>query len=324
MQLKAKVDEVRQCTAKNAEKARCAFARSMSAAVCCYHQERVTGAGARNAALSLSCCVLALCMACVSAAGVHAYSCMFNRIRPTRRVCVGVRDSWLKTVLHGLLVLCRQLRKLKREQEQREFEALQEQGLNPYEIYRVRDAEAAAVQAAAQQAARQKQRKAEIAAALAAEDRAHRKQVAKQEFDRQVRHHAWGSAQQTCHPSTMAANPQLGSQQHIAWQKHSYVSHAQWLYPVCQLTRICKGLCSCADWTTIPTSCNLCCPPPLGGGRLSAADGHHCSAAAHRCLHAQPHADASSRAQPHQPSPCVPLRGSASEACGLWAGQGQP
>lgn len=47
MQLKAKVDEVRQCTAKNAEKARCAFARNMSAAVCCYHQERATCAGAR-------------------------------------------------------------------------------------------------------------------------------------------------------------------------------------------------------------------------------------------------------------------------------------
>lgn len=112
----------------------------------------------------------------------------------------------MKTVLHGLLaVLCRQLRKLKREQEQREYEALQEQGLNPYEIYRVRDAEAAAVQAAAQQAARQKQRKAEIAAALAAEDRAHRKQIAKQEFDRQVCHHAWSCAGPE--HKNMTANP---------------------------------------------------------------------------------------------------------------------
>lgn len=81
----------------------------------------------------------------------------------------------------------RQLRKHKKEQERREFEALQEQGLNPYEVYRVRDAQAAAVAAAAQQAARQQQRKAEIAAALEAEARAHRKQIAKQEFDRQVR-----------------------------------------------------------------------------------------------------------------------------------------
>lgn len=81
----------------------------------------------------------------------------------------------------------RQLRKHKKEQERREFEALQEQGLNPYEVYRVRDAEAAAVQAAAQQAARQQQRKVEIAAALEAEARVHRKQIAKQEFDRQVR-----------------------------------------------------------------------------------------------------------------------------------------
>jgi hypothetical protein len=31
---------------------------------------------------------------------------------------------------------CRQLQKQKRDQEQREFEALQEQGLNPYEVYR--------------------------------------------------------------------------------------------------------------------------------------------------------------------------------------------
>lgn len=82
---------------------------------------------------------------------------------------------------------CRQLRKQKKEQEQREFEALQEQGLNPYEVYRVRDAEAAAAQAVAQQAARQKQRTAEIAAALEAEDRVHRRKVIKQEFDRQVR-----------------------------------------------------------------------------------------------------------------------------------------
>lgn len=88
--------------------------------------------------------------------------------------------------LDCMCVPCRQLRKQKQEQEQREFEALQEQGLNPYEIYRVRDAEAAAAQAAAQQAARQKQRKAEIADALEGEHRAHRKRVAKQEFDRQV------------------------------------------------------------------------------------------------------------------------------------------
>jgi len=82
---------------------------------------------------------------------------------------------------------CRQLRKQKKEQEQREFEALQEQGLNPYEVYRVRDAEATAAHAAAQLAAVQRQRKADIAAALAAEDQAHRKVLAKQEFDRQVR-----------------------------------------------------------------------------------------------------------------------------------------
>lgn len=81
----------------------------------------------------------------------------------------------------------RQLRKQKKEQEQREFEALQEQGLNPYEVYRVRDAEATAAHAAAQLAAVQRQRKADIAAALAAEDQAHRKVLAKQEFDRQVR-----------------------------------------------------------------------------------------------------------------------------------------
>jgi hypothetical protein len=83
-------------------------------------------------------------------------------------------------------VLHRQLRKQKKEQEQREFEALQEQGLNPYEVYRVRDAEAAAARAAAQQEARQTQRQAEIAAALEAEERAHRKRVAKQGFDKQV------------------------------------------------------------------------------------------------------------------------------------------
>lgn len=83
-------------------------------------------------------------------------------------------------------MLHRQLRKQKKEQEQREFEALQEQGLNPYEVYRVRDAEAAAARAAAQQAARQTQRQAEIAAALEAEERVHRKRLAKQEFDKQV------------------------------------------------------------------------------------------------------------------------------------------
>jgi predicted nucleic acid-binding Zn-ribbon protein len=88
--------------------------------------------------------------------------------------------------MHVHVCAHRQLRKQKQEQEQREFEALQEQGLNPYEVYRVRDAEAAAAQAAAQQAARQQQRKAEIADALEAEHRTHRKRVAKQEFDRQV------------------------------------------------------------------------------------------------------------------------------------------
>lgn len=51
----------------------------------------------------------------------------------------------------------------------------------------MRDAEAAAAQAVAQQAARQKQRTVEIGAALEAEDRVHRRKVAKQEFDRQVR-----------------------------------------------------------------------------------------------------------------------------------------
>jgi hypothetical protein len=83
-------------------------------------------------------------------------------------------------------VLHRQLRKQKKEQEQREFEALQEQGLNPYEVYRVWDAEAAAARAAVQQAAQQTQRQAEIAAALEAEEQAHRKRLAKQEFDKQV------------------------------------------------------------------------------------------------------------------------------------------
>jgi hypothetical protein len=85
-----------------------------------------------------------------------------------------------------MCVPCRQLRKQKQEQEQQDFEELQEQGLNPYEVYRVRDAEAAAAQAAAQQAARQQQRRAEIGYALKAEHRVHRKRVAKQEFDRQV------------------------------------------------------------------------------------------------------------------------------------------
>lgn len=81
----------------------------------------------------------------------------------------------------------RQLRKQKKEQEQREFEALQEQGLNPYEVYRVRDAEAAAAAAAAHAAAKQQQRKAEVAAALVAEEKVHRRQREKQDFDQQVR-----------------------------------------------------------------------------------------------------------------------------------------
>jgi hypothetical protein len=36
----------------------------------------------------------------------------------------------------AFLSSCRQLQKQKRDQERREFEALQEQGLNPYEVYR--------------------------------------------------------------------------------------------------------------------------------------------------------------------------------------------
>ena len=81
---------------------------------------------------------------------------------------------------------CRQLRKQKKEQQQREFESLQEQGLNPYQVYRERDADAAATRQAAQLVANQQQRKAEIAVALAAEDKAHRKRLARQEFDKQV------------------------------------------------------------------------------------------------------------------------------------------
>eukprot|EP00879_Flechtneria_rotunda_P027825 GHRR01029829.1.p1 GENE.GHRR01029829.1~~GHRR01029829.1.p1 ORF type:complete len:219 (+),score=88.54 GHRR01029829.1:406-1062(+) len=69
----------------------------------------------------------------------------------------------------------RQLQKQKREQEKHEFEALQEQGINPYEVYRRRDAEAAAAKAAADLAAGQAQRRAAIAAAIAEEENSIRK-----------------------------------------------------------------------------------------------------------------------------------------------------
>lgn len=120
---------------------------------------------------------------------------------------------------HVVCVANRQLRKQKKEHEQREFEALQEQGHNPYEVYRVRDAEAAAAHAAAQLACRQEQRKADIAAALAAEDRARKKLLAKQEYDRKVQQ------QRKC--ST--------EQQIDAWSKQPLV-----------------------DWS-MPGSCQSCC-----------------------------------------------------------------
>jgi hypothetical protein len=80
----------------------------------------------------------------------------------------------------------RQLRKQKEEQERREFELLQEQGLNPYEVYRVRSTEAAAAKAASERAALQQQRRTALAAALSKEEEAHRKQQSRADFDRQV------------------------------------------------------------------------------------------------------------------------------------------
>ncbi|WIA22675.1 hypothetical protein OEZ85_001086 [Tetradesmus obliquus] len=80
----------------------------------------------------------------------------------------------------------RQLQKQKRDQERREFEALQEQGLNPYEVYRLRDAEAAAAKAAAELSQQQAARMRGIAAVLDNEEKEYQKQLARQEFDRQV------------------------------------------------------------------------------------------------------------------------------------------
>eukprot|EP00775_Hariotina_reticulata_P005135 gene5135-5375_t len=80
----------------------------------------------------------------------------------------------------------RQLQKQKREMEKREFEALQEAGLNPYEVYRTRDMEATAARAAAELTARQVERRVKIDEQLAQEDKEYRKKVAKKELNRQV------------------------------------------------------------------------------------------------------------------------------------------
>lgn len=107
---------------------------------------------------------------------------------PGREVAAVLSLLLQQDVLHVVVFVQyrRQLRKQKHEQEQREFEALQEQGLNPYQVYRVRSQEAAAAKAAAALEAVQQQRRAKLAASLASEESTYRKQLARAEFDKQV------------------------------------------------------------------------------------------------------------------------------------------
>jgi hypothetical protein len=127
MSLKSKIDEVRENVGQKADRFRCVGSRSLTVqSVWCtnLYELGIMGATA-YAAQSQQHAVpaydqlstIATCI--VQAAAV--YKCLVGRSCSTFDL---------------VLVPCRQLQKQKRDQERREFEALQEQGLNPYEVYR--------------------------------------------------------------------------------------------------------------------------------------------------------------------------------------------
>ena len=80
----------------------------------------------------------------------------------------------------------RQLQKQKREVEAKEFEALAEAGLNPYQVYRQRDIQAELEAEQSALAAGQAVRQEQVLGRLAAEDREYARKKARAAADAQV------------------------------------------------------------------------------------------------------------------------------------------
>jgi len=106
-----------------------------------------------------------------------------------RRCALMALKGNLDGVRHGVAAkaeLFQQMQSQKRDLEAREFEELLEAGLNPYAVYRQREAEAAEEKAAAALAASQADRRVKLAAALKAEERQHHRTKQRQQIDRSV------------------------------------------------------------------------------------------------------------------------------------------
>ncbi|KAL6756552.1 hypothetical protein V8C86DRAFT_68936 [Haematococcus lacustris] len=105
-----------------------------------------------------------------------------------RQAVLGLKDSLaqVRSEVAHKAALYRQLQKQKREVQDKEFQDLIEQGLNPYEIYRRRDQKAQVARQRADIRRRIEQRQVEVAAQLAREAEQHQQKLKQQERQRQA------------------------------------------------------------------------------------------------------------------------------------------